>query len=43
MVAGVALLIYFATSKPERIADTGRIFLDDADVARAREERPVRT
>jgi amino acid transporter len=43
MVAGVALLIYFATSKPERIADTGRIFLDDADVARAREERPVQT
>lgn len=30
MVAGIALLIYFATSKPERIADTGRVFLDDA-------------
>ncbi|MEA2635443.1 MAG: hypothetical protein QOH92_2210 [Chloroflexota bacterium] len=30
MVAGIALLIYFAVSKPERIADTGRIFLDDA-------------
>jgi hypothetical protein len=38
MIAGIALLIYFATRKPERIADTGRIFLDDADVTRAREE-----
>jgi hypothetical protein len=43
MVAGIALLIYFAVSKPERITDTGRIFLEDADVAGAREERPVRT
>ena len=43
MVAGIALLIYFAVSKPERITDTGRIFLEDADVARAREERPART
>jgi hypothetical protein len=30
MVAGIALLIYFAVNKPERISDTGRIFLDDA-------------
>jgi amino acid transporter len=29
MVAGIALLIYFATTKPERIADTGRVFLDE--------------
>jgi len=36
MVAGIALLIYFVARKPERIADTGRIFLDDADVARTR-------
>jgi len=43
MVAGIALLIYFATSKPERIADTGRIFLDDADLTRTREDGPVRT
>src|SRR5438128_2035791 len=43
MVAGIALLIYFVARKPERIADTGRIFLDAADVARTREERPVRT
>src|SRR6202011_1549075 len=42
MVAGIALLIYFAVSKPERIADTGRIFLDDADVARTREEQRTR-
>jgi len=33
MVAGIALLIYFATSKPERIADTGRVFLDDSGPA----------
>src|ERR1700736_6051888 len=42
MVAGIALLIYFATSKPDRIAQTGRIFLDDADVARTREEQRTR-
>ncbi len=36
MAAGIALLIYFVARKPERIADTGRIFLDDADVARTR-------
>jgi hypothetical protein len=29
MVAGIVLLIYFATSKPERITDTGRVFLDE--------------
>ena len=33
MVAGIALLIYFATTKPERIADTGRVFLDDSGPA----------
>lgn len=42
MVAGIALLIYFAVSKPERIADTGRIFLDDADVTRTREDQRTR-
>ena len=33
MVAGVVLLLYFATSKPERISDTGRVFLDDSGPA----------
>jgi amino acid transporter len=34
MVGGIGLLIYFATSKPERIAQTGRVFLDEAEPAR---------
>ena len=29
MVAGVIALIYFAARNPGRIADTGRVFLDD--------------
>jgi hypothetical protein len=33
MVAGIVLLIYFATSKPERITDTGRVFLDETGSA----------
>ncbi|HEY4845407.1 MAG TPA: APC family permease [Candidatus Dormibacteraeota bacterium] len=42
MVAGIALLIYFATSKPDRIAQTGHVFLDEAEPARMQEE-PART
>ena len=34
MLAGIALLIYFAARKPERIAETGRVFLDDAEATR---------
>jgi len=30
MVIGVVLLIYFAVNRPERIAQTGRVFLDEA-------------
>ena len=33
MVVGVVLLLYFATSKPERITDTGRVFVDDTGPA----------
>jgi amino acid transporter len=31
MLIGVGLLIYFAARNPARIADTGRVFLDDAE------------
>ena len=34
MLAGIALLIYFAARKPERIAETGRVFLDEAEATR---------
>jgi amino acid transporter len=34
MLAGIALLIYFAARKPERIAETGRVFLDEAEGTR---------
>lgn len=43
MVAGIAVLIYFATRNPTRITETGRVFLDEAEPARGRDERPVRT
>jgi amino acid transporter len=33
MVIGIVLLLYFATSKPERIADTGRVFVDESGPA----------
>jgi len=33
MVAGIALLIYFATSSSARITDTGRVFLEESDSA----------
>src|SRR6266480_3636647 len=33
MVVGVVLLLYFASNKPERITDTGRIFVDDTGPA----------
>jgi amino acid transporter len=31
MIAGIVALIYFAVRSPGRIADTGRVFLDDPD------------
>jgi amino acid transporter len=34
MLAGIALLTYFAARKPERIAETGRVFLDEAEATR---------
>src|SRR2546430_14204676 len=34
MLAGIALLIYFAARKPERIAETGRVFLDESEATR---------
>src|SRR5256712_2973068 len=33
MVAGIALLIYFATRAPARIADTGRVFVEESEPA----------
>jgi len=33
MVVGVVLLLYFATNKPERITDTGKVFVDDTGPA----------
>jgi amino acid transporter len=33
MLAGIALLIYFATRDPARITETGRVFLDEAEPA----------
>src|SRR2546423_8982522 len=35
MLAGIALLIYFATRDPARIAQTGRVFLDEVEPAGA--------
>jgi amino acid transporter len=35
MVVGIALLIYFASRQPDRIAQTGRVFLDDEPPPRA--------
>jgi len=32
MLAGIGLLIYFSQRSPGRIADTGRVFLDDPEV-----------
>jgi hypothetical protein len=32
MVIGVILLIYFSQSKPERIAQTGEVFLDEPEM-----------
>jgi amino acid transporter len=34
MIAGIALLIYFATRQPDRIAQTGRVFLDEEPAIR---------
>ena len=34
MVAGIALLVYFALRQPERIAQTGRVFLEEEPAAR---------
>jgi hypothetical protein len=31
MLAGVVALIYFAVRNPSRIADTGRVFLDEPE------------
>jgi len=31
MVIGVGLLIYFTSRDPQRITQTGRVFLDDAE------------
>jgi hypothetical protein len=33
MIAGIALLVYFATSKPERFTQTGRVFLDENGIS----------
>src|SRR2546422_5442189 len=33
MVAGIALLIYFATKEPARITDTGRVFVEESEPA----------
>jgi len=33
MVAGIALLIYFATRAPARITETGRVFLEESEPA----------
>jgi amino acid transporter len=34
MIAGIALLVYFAARQPERITQTGRVFLDEEPAAR---------
>jgi amino acid transporter len=34
MIAGIALLTYFASRQPERIAQTGRVFLDEEPAIR---------
>jgi hypothetical protein len=34
MIAGIALLIYFASRQPDRIAQTGRVFLDEEPAPR---------
>jgi hypothetical protein len=34
MIAGIALLIYFAARQPDRIAQTGRVFLDEEPAPR---------
>jgi len=33
MVAGIALLIYFAAKAPARITDTGRVFVEEGEPA----------
>jgi len=35
MVAGIGLLIYFAARQPDRIAQTGRVFIDEDQPAQA--------
>jgi amino acid transporter len=35
MVVGIALLIYFAARQPDRIAQTGRVFVDEDEPAQA--------
>jgi hypothetical protein len=34
MIAGIALLIYFASRQPDRITQTGRVFLDEDPAGR---------